>query len=295
MDLLNITLLKGGFNSEREISLRTGNAANKALRLLGHIVHEVDVQSPDFEIPAESDFVFIALHGGFGENGELQSILTKKGLRFSGCGEAASRLAMDKIASKERFLKAGVPIAKSAQWTPETVWPFPFILKPISDGSSVGVFRVFNEADLKEAREGAKKLGLSMMIEEMVIGKELTVGILGNDVLPIIEIRPKTEFYNYTNKYTAGCTEYLCPAPLPVDVTKNVQDAALTAYRSLGCEVYGRVDVMLNEKNEPFVLEANTIPGMTELSLLPKAAGVAGISFPELCQKIIDLSWDVKR
>ncbi|MFZ5806461.1 MAG: D-alanine--D-alanine ligase [Verrucomicrobiota bacterium] len=292
---LNIVLLKGGISAEREVSLKTGAAVAEALRGLGHEVKEIDVQSTQLDLPENIDFVFVALHGTFGEDGEVQKILIAKKLRFNGCGVEGCRRSWDKMESKKLFKAAGVPTPEGGVWTEDMKREFPYILKPQAQGSSVGVYRVFNENDLEETKKGIRQLSMPMMIEKMIIGRELTVGILGDEALPVIEIRPKEGFYDYANKYTAGRTEYLCPAPISEELEKKIRAVALKAHRALGCEVYSRVDVILDEKENAFVLEVNTIPGMTALSLLPKAARVRGLEFPQLCQRIIELSWELKR
>jgi D-alanine-D-alanine ligase len=291
---LNVTVLKGGISAEREVSLRSGAAVARALTSLGHMVTEVDVTRPDFPIPAGTDFVFILLHGTFGEDGGVQARLEAMGLPFNGCGSEASRRAFDKDEAKRLFAACGVPTPRGAVWKPGLTWPLPYILKPVAQGSSIGVFRVTRPEDVAGADAGARELGCEMLIEEMILGPEFTVGVLGDRALPVIEIRPREGFYDYHNKYTAGCTEYLCPAPLSEGETEGLQKAALAAHRALGCEVYSRVDVMRDEKGDAKVLEVNTIPGMTELSLLPKAAAVAGLDFPALCEEIMERSLAVR-
>lgn len=292
---LNILLLKGGMSAEREVSLKTGEGVAAALKSLGHQVTEVDVKSKDIDVPKGTDFVFTCLHGTFGEDGELQKILIAKKVRFNGSGVEGCQLSWDKSAAKKLFQKNNVPTPKGSLWSENLNWKAPYIIKPVAQGSSVGVFRVMDESEIAAAKKGAKEFGEPMMIEELIVGRELTVGVLGEEALPIIELRPKQGFYDYKNKYTAGMTEHLCPAPISEELTKRAQGLALAAHRALKCEVYSRVDVMMNEKNECFVLEVNTIPGMTGLSLLPEAAKETGLSYAALCQKIIDLSWDIKR
>jgi D-alanine-D-alanine ligase len=192
--------------------------------------------------------------------------------------------------AKAKFEAAGLPTAKAALWKPELGWKTPYVLKPVAQGSSVGVFRVFSESDVAGAASEATEMGCEFMIEEMIVGAEFTVGVLGNEALPAIEIRPEGGFYDYQHKYTAGATSYLCPAPVSADLEKRLRELAVKAHRSLGCEVYSRVDFMVNADLEPYVLEVNTIPGMTETSLLPKAAAQAGMSYAQLCDRILKLS-----
>ncbi|MFH1066729.1 MAG: D-alanine--D-alanine ligase [bacterium] len=292
---LHLAVLKGGVSREREISLLTGTAVAKALRGLGHRVEEIDVRSENFDLPQGLDFVFTCLHGTFGEDGGVQSFLISKGVRFNGSGAESCRKSLDKMETKKILCAAGVPMAKSALWRPEMNWPLPYVLKPVAQGSSIGVFRVTKEEEVEPSRRAALELSWPMMIESMIVGREFSVGILGDEALPPVEIRPKVGFYDYKNKYTAGMTEHLCPAPVSPALDRRIREIGLAAHRALGCEVYSRVDVMADEKEQCFALELNSIPGMTEFSIFPEEAKAAGLDFPQLCQKIIELSWDVKR
>lgn len=292
----HIAVLKGGVSEEREVSLRSGAAVAGALRSLGHQVSEVDVRGVDFELPEQTDFVFNCLHGTFGEDGGLQKILSERGERYNGAGERFARIAFSKMEAKAVFEENGVPTPKADIWSRDIAgWEPPFILKPCSQGSSIGVFRVEKQEDVQQAFQDAEALGVPMMIEEMIVGRELTIGILDDKSLSIVEISPKHGFYDYKNKYTSGASEYACPANLPQDLAERIERAALKAHQVLGGEVYSRVDVMLAQGGDFYVLEVNTIPGMTELSLLPMAAKVEGMDFPELCQRIVDLSWEIER
>jgi D-alanine-D-alanine ligase len=239
------------------------------------------------------------IHGTFGEDGQIQAILEQRGIRYTGAGVQTSRVAFDKLLSKERFIAAGVPTPRSQTYlldgSQSLEIGFPLVVKPPREGSSVGVHICHHQAEFDAAIADAKKFGSDTLIEDYVAGKELTIGILGAQVLPIIHIEPVEGFYDINNKYPwmggTGKTNYHCPADLSPEVTKAVQDAALKAFRSCGTEVYGRVDVMLRDSDQaPFVLEINTIPGMTSSSLLPKAAKAVGIEFPDLCARIIELS-----
>ncbi|GAB4250246.1 MAG: D-alanine--D-alanine ligase [Candidatus Methylacidiphilales bacterium] len=288
--LHHITVLKGGFHSEREVSLRSGAGVAAALRSLGYTVHELDVVAPAFDLPKPTDAVFICLHGRFGEDGHLQQILEDRGLLYTGAGPASSRLAFDKLQAKARFTAAGIKTPRAEPWPAAGPWEPPYIVKPVADGSSVGVFRVFKQEDRIAAEQGAAQLKEDFMVEQMILGREFTVGILDDKALPVIEIRPEGGFYDYKHKYTPGMTQYLCPAPIALEVETELRRVALAAHRALGCEVYSRVDLMLDENNVPWVLEINTIPGMTETSLLPKAAAVAGLSYAALCERILQLS-----
>jgi D-alanine-D-alanine ligase len=292
---LNITVMLGGFSAEREVSLKTGAAAAKALRSLGHTVHELDPHDDNWILPPKTDVVFLALHGTYGEDGQVQARLEKFGVPYTGCGVEASRLAFDKVITKQRCVEAGVPTAKFLVFdAPGATWPMgwqpPVVLKPVRQGSSVGLQFVDRVADFGAALTEALRHDSQVLMEERIVGRETTVAILDGQALPIVEVRPKAGAYDYTNKYTAGKTDYFCPAPFEPSVTAAIQKAALGAFKAVGGRDYGRVDVMVRANGEPVVLEVNTLPGMTETSLLPKAAAAAGIGYAELCQRMIDLA-----
>lgn len=293
----HIAVLKGGPGSERPVSLATAAGVTKALNSLGAKVTDVDVHGPDFELPPDVEIAFLTIHGTFGEDGQIQQILEDRGVAYTGDNVEGSRAAFDKFISKERFDAARVTTPK---W--ETIaagerptMPIPIVLKAPCEGSTVGVYIVKTEAELEHAlKEGAQYDRL--LVEEFVPARELTVGVLGDQALPIIEIVAKEGFYDFAEKYpflkpgSGGGARHFCPAPISEEQTRVVQELALRAFHALGLQVYGRVDVMLPEHGEPTVLEINTIPGMTETSLLPEAAAAAGISYPELCARIIELS-----
>ena len=293
-----IAVLMGGPGSERDVSFATGKGVVNALRSLGAEVTEVDVKGPDFELPHGIDLAFIALHGTFGEDGQVQRILEDRGVAYTGEGAAESELAFDKIRSKEAFRQHDVT---TPYWQIVTIGqrptiPIPFVIKAPRQGSTVGVHIIKNEREIDAAIADAGKYDRELLVEKFVPGRELTIGILGEQALPILEIIPKGGFYDFTNKYpflnpsAGGGAEHVCPAKIPEDRTRAIQDLALRAHRSLGLQVYSRVDIMLPEEGEPAVLEVNTIPGMTEASLLPEAAAAAGIGYAELCARIIELS-----
>jgi len=293
-----IAVLMGGPGSERDVSLATGRGISKALRLLGADVVEVDVRGENFELPKEVELAFIALHGTFGEDGQIQQLLEKRGVAYTGEGIEESKLAFDKIRSKEKFREQGVP---TPDWEtiPANARPQiqpPMVIKAPRQGSTVGVHIVKTAEEITPAIAGAAKYDSELLIEKFVSGRELTIGILGDQALPIIEIIPKGGFYDFTNKYpflnpqAGGGAEHVCPAHIDQHKTAKIQELALKAFRTLGLEVYGRVDVILSDTGESFVLEINTIPGMTEASLLPEAAAVAGIRYADLCARIIALS-----
>lgn len=292
---MKIVVMLGGPSAEREVSLRSGAAVAKSLRSLGHEVFEVDPKDGKFALPAETGVVFLALHGTYGEDGAVQRQLDKLGVTYTGCDAEASRIAFDKVLTKQRCVKAGVPTAKffvvnSARTAfPKDFQP-PLVVKPVRQGSSVGLQFVERAADWPRALAAALKFDSEVLVEEKIIGRETTVGILDGKPLPVLEIRPRTGSYDYRNKYTAGCTEYFCPADFDAATTKRIQNAALGAFKAIGGRDYARVDVMVGKNGEPIVLEVNTLPGMTETSLLPKAAAAAGMNYAELCQRMIDLA-----
>jgi D-alanine-D-alanine ligase len=295
---MHIAVLKGGPGAERDVSLATGAGVAKALRSLGANVTEVDVRDADFDLPAEVDLAFIALHGTFGEDGQVQRILEARGVAYTGEGVQESRIAFDKILSKEKFEAQKVV---TPEWEILTAgqrpsFALPFVIKPPRQGSTVGVQIVKKPDEIENALAQAAEYDEELLVEKFVPGRELTIGVLGDLALPILEIIPKGGFYDFKNKYpflnpsAGGSAEHICPAPIPDEQTRALQDLALRANRSLGLRVYSRVDIMLPEQGEPSVLEVNTIPGMTEVSLLPDAARAAGIEYPELCARIIELS-----
>ena len=293
-----IAVLMGGPGSEREVSLATGRGVAKALQSLGTEVVEIDVQNEQFEVPADVDFAFLTIHGTFGEDGQVQKILEQRGIAYSGEGVEESATAFDKIRSKEKFREHGVttPHWEVVKADQRPTIPLPIVVKAPRQGSTVGVVIVKDERELDSAMAEAAKYDHELLIEKFVPGRELTIGILGDQGLPILEIIPKGGFYDFTNKYpflnpkAGGGAEHVCPAEIPEDQTRAIQDLALRAHRSLGLRVYSRVDVLLPENGAATVLEANTIPGMTEASLLPEAAAAAGINYVDLCARIIALS-----
>ena len=293
-----IAVLMGGPGSEREVSLATGRGVVKALRSLGAEVAEIDVRDENFRLPHDIDLAFITIHGTFGEDGQIQKILEGRGIAYTGEGVEQSQTAFDKIRSKEKFREHGVmtPRWEVIHSGRRPTIPPPIVVKPAREGSTVGVVIVKDEHEIESAISEAAKYGRELLIEKFVPGRELTIGILGDQALPIIEIIPKGGFYDFTNKYpflnpqAGGGAKHVCPANLDAEKTKEIQQLALRAFRAAGLQVYGRVDVILSENGEPFVLEINNIPGMTEASLLPEAAAAAGIAYTELCARIISLS-----
>lgn len=292
---LKITVMLGGPSAEREVSLRTGAAVANALRSLGHDVHELDPKTPDWTLPPNTQAVFLALHGTYGEDGTVQKQLDRLGVPYTGCDAEASRIAFDKVLTKQQCVAKGVPTAKFVVVNSPTT-PFPpnisppLVVKPVRQGSSVGLQFVERVADWPEALAAALKFDTEVLVEEKIVGRETTVGILGGKVLPVVEVRPKAGSYDYQNKYTAGATEYFCPADFDEATTRRIQDAAFGAFAAIGGRDYARVDVMVRADGSPVVLEVNTLPGMTETSLLPKAAAAAGLNYAQLCQRMVDLA-----
>ena len=293
-----IAVLMGGPGSERDVSLATGHGVSKALRSLGAEVVEVDVHDENFTLPKDVDLAFITIHGTFGEDGQLQEILEERGVPYTGDGVEASRAAFDKILSKEKFREHDVvtPEWEVIEVGQRPTISVPLVVKPARQGSTVGVVIVKTASELDSAIAAAGKYDRKLLIEEFVSGRELTIGVLGDQALPILEIIPKGGFYDFNNKYpflnpqAGGGAEHVCPANIDPGKTKQIQEQALHAFRALDLVVYGRVDVLLPDSGDPFVLEVNTIPGMTEASLLPEAAAAAGINYVDLCARIIALS-----
>lgn len=298
-----IAVLMGGPGSEREVSLASGKAVLSALLGLGLDAVAVDVTGPEIELPTGTNLAFNVIHGTFGEDGSLQQILEGLGIPYTGAGVKSSRIAFDKNLAKAAFVEHGVPTPRAeiidvSNGPRLPSFPAPFVVKPPREGSSVGVHIVRNQADAEAAMADAAKYGDDILVEEFINGQELTVGILNDVALPVVHIIPPEGVYDMASKYPwlsgAKGSQYICPADLDAETTRLVQEAALAAHRSLGVEIYSRVDVLLDSQNRPFVLEANTIPGMTETSLLPKAAAAIGISFPELCKTIAELSLQLR-
>lgn len=298
----HIALLMGGPGNEREVSLVSGKAVLEALKEEGFTnVIPVDVTTERPSIPEGTELCFNIIHGTYGEDGGLQSYLEELGLPYTGAGSATSRVCFDKVLTKEAFVAAGVPTPASeviAAGTMPTI-PVPCVIKPPCEGSSVGVQIVHEAAELPAAVAEASKFGKELLVEEYVKGKELTVAIFNGKALPVIHICPRQGFYDYKNKYPsmtgAVGSDYICPADITEEETKAVQEAALAAYNAAHVEVYGRVDVLLTDDGKPYVLEINTIPGMTSASLFPKAAKAVGISFGELCMQIAEISLNQPR
>jgi len=297
---MKIAVLMGGTSAEREVSIDSGKAVCQALETAGYEVAPVDINISerdkiiDIIGKAQAKTAFIALHGGNGEDGTIQAILESMDISYTGSGPQACELAMDKIKTRRIFEKHGIPGPDWQLYAPgifeNNGLSFPLVIKPSSQGSSIGLSIVKNKDLFSEAVEQAGRWGQDVILEEYLSGAEITVGILGEQALPVIEIRPANTFYDYQAKYEPGKTSYLVPAPLPEDIYKQAQKLGLDSHKALGCRAFSRVDMIYTGENGLKVLEVNTIPGLTATSLLPKAAKAANISFEKLCSKIIEYS-----
>ncbi|OGW75443.1 MAG: hypothetical protein A2Z72_06545 [Omnitrophica bacterium RBG_13_46_9] len=294
-----IAVLAGGPSSERQISLKSGRAIYDALIRKNQDAVFVDIAGDPCNILSRinPDIVFIALHGRFGEDGTIQAMLEKSSLYYTGSGVEASRRAMDKIASGEIFAANGIKtprrkIVERNHDLRDILMEFktPFVVKPQSEGSSIGLSVIRDGSQLRDALERAFGYGEKTIVEEYVHGREVTVGVLEDRALPVVEIVAKDEVYDYGAKYEDKSTKYIVPADLKKDVYDSAQRSGLRAHNVLGCRDFSRVDMRVDGKGDIFVLEVNTIPGMTERSLLPKAASAAGISFEDLCMRLVDLA-----
>lgn len=300
---LRIALIAGGTSSEREVSLRGAQAVKKALINLGHQVIFID-PATDLKVLVnkanEIDFAFLVIHGPGGEDGTLQGFLNMLNIPYQGAGVLGSALAMHKGLSKLLYQQAGLPVPKGFLFHRErskiddvfdagACIGYPLIIKPAKQGSSVGLSLVKDKSDLKEAVERAYAVDDEILVEEYIRGRELTVGILGQQALPVVEIISTSEVFDYENKYTPGKAREICPAELPENLTAKAQTYALLAHKALYLRHYSRTDMILKGE-DIYVLETNTIPGMTETSLLPLSAKVAGYTFEKLIEKLIELA-----
>lgn len=301
---LRIAVLMGGRSAEREVSLHTGEQVSHALAERGHAVTGVDAADLGFIErlrTGEFDVVFICLHGRFGEDGTIQGLLEILGLPYVGSGVLASALAMDKIASKRIFEAIGLATPPSLSLTsmPESVAPIidalgeKLVVKPVGEGSSVGMSIVHGAAEVLPALELAFRHDSAVLVERFVAGAEVTVGVLGNAelvALPTLEVVPEHEFYDYESKYIPGMSRHIIPARVSETARAECQRIALEAHRALGCRGMSRSDTIVTPDGEVYLLELNTIPGMTSTSLLPDAARAGGIEFPDLCDRLVELA-----
>lgn len=304
-----IVVLMGGPSTEREVSLRTGNAIYEALLAKGCNVTTLDLDRDVVaKLQAEKpDVVFIAVHGKYGEDGVVQGILDLLEIPYTGSGVLASALAMDKAISKKIFNASGIPTPRALMFGSadhrrgiepiieqiNNQFTLPVVVKAATQGSSIGVLIVSEPEQLRAAVEEAFGYSETVVVEQYIKGQEITVAVWGNDTpqaLPIVEIAPKSGCYDYKSKYTKGATEYIVPARLPETVYQAVQQTAVQAHQALQCRGLSRVDFMVEESGAFYVLEVNTVPGMTETSLVPKAAAAQGINFGDFVLKLIDLA-----
>lgn len=293
---LAITVLSGGPGGEREVSLQSGKAVAAALESLGHAIYLEDVGPQNLAALArEVDCVFIALHGTFGEDGQIQDILERRGLRYCGSGPDACALAMNKVLAKRKFESLGIPTPRYDVATSETMWQamacwnLPVVVKPVKEGSSLACHVVRDFAQFRPAVEAVVEKYGECLVEEFIPGKEIAVGVLGDRVLPPIEIVTKRDFYDYQAKYVDEDTKYLFDIDLPQDLLEHVAAMSLRAHRELGCRDFSRVDWRIDPgRPAPYLLEVNVIPGFTTHSLLPKAAERVGLAMPMMCQFIVE-------
>ena len=336
---MKIAVLMGGTSPERNVSLATGREIARALVECGHDVVAIDAAG-GYLIPGignsgqlasaigreppvkgelvelsegplartlqdapelrDTEAVFVALHGGAGEDGRVQAVLDLIGMPYTGAGPLGSALAMDKLVTKELFVAGGVPTpawlagSVDSDAVESELGNYPVVVKPSREGSTVGVSVVRSSDELAEAVERASDFNGLPLIETFVPGRELAVGVLGDQALPIVEIKPTHEIYDYECKYTKGMSQYEVPAALSAETTAIVEELAVLAHRTLRLSAYSRIDFRLDESDKPWCLEANSLPGMTATSLFPKAAGAAGISFQELCDRIVHMAIEEK-
>ena len=331
---LNIAVFVGGTSPEREVSKSSGKAIHKAINELGYkctlidpaygtnqpddvekffsdddyseINNENIIKTINSDLLDDVDLVFLALHGKWGEDGSIQSLLELRGIKYTGSGVFSSAISMDKAFSKIIFKENNVNSADSftisEQYNIAEVkkrinkdYSYPCVVKPNDQGSTVGLTIVNEQDALKSSIDFALQFSDLALVEKYIEGREMTVAILGNEALPVLEIIPKSGFYDYKSKYTSGMSEYIVPADIPENIFNKLQEQALSAFKSLRCKVYGRVDFRLSEENIPYCLEVNTLPGMTATSLVPKMANAVGITFNELIDRIISISIDGKK
>lgn len=289
-----VAVLMGGPSSEREVSLMSGECVAGALEEggVGRVDRVVVDREGRFEWPDGVEAAFVAMHGRFGEDGTIQGILREMGVPHTGSSPEASARAFDKSKAKGVLAAAGVPTAKYEllRKGEKPTMGAPVVVKPVRQGSSVGVTRVFEAGQMEAALETAFALDDTVLVEEFVAGREITVGIVGNAVFPVLQIVAPGDCFDYETKYKPGGATHLVPAPIPDAVAEACQAAAMGAFRALGCSGMGRVDIRLTDDGRPFVLELNNIPGLTSVSLLPDMARAYGWEYPELCVRILNLA-----
>ncbi|WLV23461.1 D-alanine--D-alanine ligase [Aciduricibacillus chroicocephali] len=306
---MKIAVLYGGVSGEREVSLSSGKGIIEALKKNGHDVQGIDFHPERLDeiIKLDVDLVFIGLHGKFGEDGRIQGLLDMLDIPYVGSGVLASSLAMSKSKAKESFAAAGIPVAKSEMFHVDTEeqqkeaisnltdnWQPPFVIKPNREGSTLGLTIIKDIEQLKEAVEYAASSDTEILAEDFIAGRELTVPVLGKRgrerALPVIEIIPKNELYDYESKYAPGGSEHIVPAEVEKQLFEQIQNYAVKAHQALGCETYSRVDFLLTPEGKPYILEVNTLPGMTPTSLFPDAARAEGISYEDMIEQFVRLT-----
>lgn len=303
-----VGVLLGGYSSEKEVSIKSGEAISTALKSKGLDVVEIGREG-DIEkdiLAADIDVAFIALHGKYGEDGQVQSFLEKNNIPYTGSSAAVSRITIDKAETKKALSgDAEILMAPSVLFRKDdseeeiknkyNSLGFPFVIKPVTEGSSVGLSLISSANEFASSIAEAFKLCDTVMAEKYIEGKELTVGIIGDKILPIVNIVPKNKFYDFEAKYTKGMSEYIIPAKIDEKTTKTIQKIAYKCYKIIGCRHLSRVDFIYDEKEKKaYFLEINTIPGFTATSLLPKAAKISGIEFADLCISILDMALENK-
>lgn len=302
---IKVGVVCGGISSEREISLKTGEGIFNALKNSGYNVEFIDFKADNISVFKNIDIAFLALHGKYGEDGTVQGLLELLKIPYTGSGVLASSLAIDKIFSKKIFIFEDIPtpvytsLNLSMHLNIDDVKKevlkkigYPLVVKPSREGSTIGITIIQDEGDLEDAINFARIYDSSILLEKFISGRQVTVSLIGDKpvALPITEIRPKSGFYDFKSKYTAGLTQYITPAVLESDLEKKIKDLAIKTHNCLGCYGVSRVDLIIDENNMPFILEINTMPGMTATSLVPKSAAAAGIAFERLAEIILNFS-----
>ncbi len=306
---MKVAVLYGGVSGERDVSLASGEGIIRALKANQHDVIAIDFDPKDMSqiINLDVDLVFIGLHGKHGEDGKIQGLLEMLNIPYVGSGVLASALAMDKSKAKQIFGLHGIPIAKSNVYSVkdeqnlnkveqliQEEFEIPFVIKPNSEGSTLGLTIINDEKEIKEALINASKSDDYAIVEQFIEGIELTVPIKGKigeeTALPIIEIIPKNELYDYESKYTEGGSEHIIPARISEEMTSKIKSYAVKAHQALGCETYSRADFILTKENIPYILEVNTLPGMTSTSLFPDAARNINLTYEEMIEEFVNLS-----
>ncbi|MFC2144898.1 D-alanine--D-alanine ligase [Actinomycetota bacterium] len=299
-----IGVLTGGISSEREISLKTGRNIFESLERSGYDADFIDIKDDLLEKVRSIDIAFLALHGRYGEDGTIQGMLELLKIPYTGSGVLSSAMVLDKILSKKIFILANIPTPSfieldlndskleldSLKKDIKVKTGYPVVAKPNSEGSTIGIRTVYDESELEEGIKEAARYDKRILLEKFINGRELTVGIIGSEPegLPIIEVKPKSGFFDFDSKYKKGLTEYIVPAKIDKKTAENIMEISMNCHKVLGCCGISRVDFILDNNNTPYVLEINTMPGMTSTSLVPMAAAAAGINFDLLVEIILD-------